>query len=29
VMIPADATFAIGSAGLMGDALIEIKPSRQ
>lgn len=25
--IPADATFAIGSAGLMGDALIEIKPS--
>jgi ABC-type transporter Mla subunit MlaD len=27
VMIPADATFAVGSAGLMGDALIEIKPS--
>jgi len=27
VMIPADATFAIGSAGLMGDALVEIKPS--
>lgn len=27
VMIPADATFSIGSAGLMGDALVEIKPS--
>ena len=27
VKIPADATFAIGSAGLMGDALVEIKPS--
>lgn len=27
VMIPADATFAVGSAGLMGDALVEIKPS--
>lgn len=27
VMIPADASFAIGSAGLMGDALVEIKPS--
>jgi ABC-type transporter Mla subunit MlaD len=27
VNIPADATFAIGSAGLMGDALVEIKPS--
>lgn len=27
VMIPSDATFAIGSAGLMGDALVEIKPS--
>ncbi|WP_395732293.1 MlaD family protein [Prosthecobacter sp.] len=27
VMIPADATFGIGSAGLMGDALVEIKPS--
>lgn len=27
VMIPADATFAIGSAGLMGDALVEIKPT--
>lgn len=27
VMIPADATFSIGSAGLMGDALIDIKPS--
>ena len=27
VMIPADAAFAVGSAGLMGDALIEIKPS--
>jgi ABC-type transporter Mla subunit MlaD len=25
--IPADAVFAIGTAGLMGDALIEIKPS--
>ena len=25
VMIPADATFSIGSAGLMGDALVEIK----
>ncbi|WP_395740029.1 MlaD family protein [Prosthecobacter sp.] len=27
VMVPADATFAIGSAGLMGDALVEIKPT--
>lgn len=27
VEIPADAIFAIGSAGLMGDALIEIKPT--
>jgi ABC-type transporter Mla subunit MlaD len=27
VMIPADASFAIGSAGLMGDALVEIKPT--
>lgn len=27
VMIPADATFGIGSAGLMGDALVEIKPT--
>lgn len=27
VDIPADAAFAIGSAGLMGDALIEIKPT--
>lgn len=27
VMIPSDASFAIGSAGLMGDALVEIKPS--
>lgn len=27
VMIPADATFAVGSAGLMGDALVEIKPT--
>ncbi len=27
VQIPADATFSIGSAGLMGDALIDIKPS--
>ncbi len=27
VRIPADATFGIGSAGLMGDALVEIKPS--
>ncbi len=27
VDIPADATFAIGSAGLMGDALIEIRPT--
>lgn len=27
VNIPADATFAIGTAGLMGDALVEIKPS--
>ncbi|MDZ4402147.1 MlaD family protein [Prosthecobacter sp.] len=27
VLIPADATFGIGSAGLMGDALVEIKPS--
>lgn len=27
VMIPADATFSIGSAGLMGDALVEIKPT--
>lgn len=27
VKIPADASFAIGSAGLMGDALVEIKPS--
>ena len=29
VKIPADATFGIGSAGLMGDALVEIKPSGQ
>ncbi len=27
VMIPADASFSIGSAGLMGDALVEIKPT--
>ncbi len=27
IMIPADATFSVGSAGLMGDALVEIKPS--
>lgn len=27
VMIPADAAFAVGSAGLMGDALVEIKPT--
>lgn len=27
VMIPSDATFAIGSQGLMGDALVEIKPT--
>jgi len=27
VLVPADAAFAVGSAGLMGDALIEIKPS--
>lgn len=27
VLIPADATFGIGSAGLMGDALVEIKPT--
>ena len=27
VMVPADATFGIGSAGLMGDALVEIKPT--
>lgn len=27
VMVPADASFAIGSAGLMGDALVEIKPT--
>lgn len=27
VEIPADATFAIGTAGLMGDALVEIRPS--
>lgn len=27
VMIPADASFGIGSAGLMGDALVEIKPT--
>lgn len=27
VDIPADAIFAIGTAGLMGDALVEIKPS--
>lgn len=27
VMIPADASFSVGSAGLMGDALVEIKPS--
>lgn len=27
VRVPADASFAIGSAGLMGDALVEIKPS--
>ncbi len=27
VKIPTDAAFAIGSAGLMGDALIDIKPS--
>lgn len=27
VLVPADATFAVSSAGLMGDALIEIKPS--
>lgn len=25
VMVPADATFSIGSAGLMGDALVEVK----
>jgi phospholipid/cholesterol/gamma-HCH transport system substrate-binding protein len=27
VMVPADATFGIGSAGLMGDALVDIKPT--
>lgn len=27
VLIPADAAFSVGSAGLMGDALVEIKPS--
>ncbi|MES2598113.1 MAG: MlaD family protein [Verrucomicrobiota bacterium] len=27
VMVPADATISIGSAGLMGDALVEIKPT--
>ncbi len=27
VKIPSDATFAVGSAGLMGDALVEIKPT--
>jgi phospholipid/cholesterol/gamma-HCH transport system substrate-binding protein len=29
VDIPADAVFAIGSAGLMGDALIEIRPTSE